>query len=90
MSIVIWFDHVSFCISLPHSFIVAVGLDNFRHTLGIGRNQLSQEGPSKKVWEYLVYSGYASFQGDANKLFDDEGLAALGEFTCRVSAWYCI
>ncbi|KAL8851851.1 MAG: hypothetical protein Q9221_003277 [Calogaya cf. arnoldii] len=56
-----------------------IELDAFKHTLGIGRNQLttltSPEKPGK--YDYLLYSGYAKFDKDTKDLFDDEALAGL-------------
>lgn len=56
----------------------SVELEKFRHSLGIGRNQLSTKDPPGRTCKYLVYSGYAKYSADTNDLFDDEGLAGLG------------
>lgn len=75
------------------TYILAIDIERFRHSLGIGRNQLMQENPPvnfggrlNKKWQYLIYSGYAKFSTDTNDLFDDEQLAGLGQWRTQTSS----
>lgn len=72
--------------------ILAIDLERFRHSLGIGRNQLTEKNPLvhsggrvSRNWRYLIYSGYAKFNTDTNDLFDNEQLAGLGQYQTQIS-----
>lgn len=69
----------------------AVKIDDFRYTLGIGRNQLtSTEMSSSGSLKYLVYSGYARFGGDTSELFSDEALYSLGNHILSMVVQACL
>lgn len=65
--------------ALCYQLSFAVELDELSFTLGIGRNQFSVQEATKSKFKYMVYSGYAMFDGDTSDLFDDEALFGLGK-----------